>query len=105
MVATDILLTISGDAQRFVSSRRQEVSLATSKQGSERTQPRRLLTTGDLAELLGMTRTAIYNMRSRGGGPRWIRIEARSVRYRPEDVEAWLEECAAATAAQAPPAA
>jgi len=44
-------------------------------------------------------------MRHRGGGPRWIRIDARSVRYRPEDVEAWLEERAAATASEAPPAA
>jgi len=63
------------------------------------------LTTADLAELLGMTRTAVYNMRHRGGGPRSIRIDARSVRYRPEDVEAWLEERAAAAASEAPPAA
>jgi len=81
--------------------------LATSnRQASERPRgQRRLLTTADLGEVLGMTRTAIYNMRHRGDGPRWIRIDARSVRYRPEDVEAWLEERAAATASEAPPAA
>jgi excisionase family DNA binding protein len=81
--------------------------LATSnRQAAERPRgQRRLLTTADLAELLGMTRTAIYNMRHRGGGPRWIRIDKRSVRYRPEDVDAWLEERVAAAASQAPPAA
>ncbi len=81
--------------------------MATSnRQASERPRgQRRLLTTADLAELLGMTRTAVYNMRHRGGGPRSIRIDARSVHYRPEDVEAWLEERAAAAASEAPPAA
>jgi predicted DNA-binding transcriptional regulator AlpA len=81
--------------------------LTTSKrQAPERPrEQRRLLTTTDLAELLSTTPNAIYNMRHRGGGPRWIRIDKRSVRYRPEDVDAWLEECAAATASQAPPAA
>jgi predicted DNA-binding transcriptional regulator AlpA len=77
-----------------VSGRQREGDLlgTSKKQGSER---RPLLTTADLANLLGMSATAIYNMRSRGGGPKWIRIDARSVRYRPEDVDAWLEQCAA----------
>ncbi len=85
--------------------------MATSKRKASEQAPERprgqqpLLTTADLGEVLGMTRTAIYNMRHRGDGPRWIRIDARSVRYRPEDVEAWLEERAAATASEAPPAA
>jgi predicted DNA-binding transcriptional regulator AlpA len=81
--------------------------LTTSKrQAPERPrEQRRLLTTTDLAELLSTTPNAIYNMRHRGGGPRWIRIDKRSVRYRPEDVDAWLEERVAATASQAPPAA
>jgi predicted DNA-binding transcriptional regulator AlpA len=88
-------------------ARREEVSLTTSKrQAPERPrEQRRLLTTTDLAELLSTTPNAIYSMRHRGGGPKWIRINQSSVRYRPEDVEAWLEECAAAAASQAPPAA
>jgi len=44
-------------------------------------------------------------MRHRGEGPKWVRLDSRSVRYRPEDVEAWLEERAAVAAEQAPPAA
>jgi predicted DNA-binding transcriptional regulator AlpA len=81
--------------------------LATSKRRASK-QPReqrRLLTTAELAELLNTTTNAIYSMRYRGDGPKWIRTTQTSVRYRPEDVEAWLEERAAATASQAPPAA
>jgi excisionase family DNA binding protein len=75
------------------------------KQGTERAQRRQLLTTDDLAELLNLSRHAVYQMRHRNEGPRFIRLDTRSVRYRPEDVDAWLEERAAATAQQAPPAA
>jgi excisionase family DNA binding protein len=78
---------------------------AKQRQSPERAQHRQLLTTEDLAELLKVSRHAVYQMRHRSEGPRWIRLDSRSVRYRPEDVEAWLEERAAATAAQAPPAA
>ncbi len=71
----------------------------------ERAQRRQLLTSEELAELLNISRHAVYQMRHRSEGPRFIRLDTRSVRYRPEDVDAWLEERAAATAAQAPPAA
>jgi predicted DNA-binding transcriptional regulator AlpA len=54
---------------------------------------------------LNKTPNALYSMRHRGEGPRWIQIDKRTVRYRPEDVDAWLEECAAATASQSPDAA
>ncbi len=66
---------------------------------------RRLLTVAELAGLLSMTPNALYSMRYRGEGPKWVRTSKRTVRYRPEDVDAWLEERAAAAASQAPPAA
>jgi excisionase family DNA binding protein len=43
-----------------------------------------------LAAYLGMTEPALSQMASRGQGPRFIRF-GRSVRYRREDVLAWLE--------------
>jgi excisionase family DNA binding protein len=78
---------------------------AKQRQSRERAQHRQLLTTEDLAEVLKVSRHTVYQMRHRSEGPRWIRLDSRSVRYRPEDVGEWLEERAAATAEQAPPAA
>ena len=50
----------------------------------------RLMTPEDLADYLGISLHCVYAWSSRGGGPKVVRVGAR-LRYRPEDVEAWLD--------------
>ncbi|GCD20558.1 hypothetical protein CTKZ_21200 [Cellulomonas algicola] len=51
---------------------------------------RRLWTPEELADYLGVTLHCVYAWSSRGGGPKVLRVGAR-LRYRPDDVEAWLD--------------
>jgi predicted DNA-binding transcriptional regulator AlpA len=51
-----------------------------------------LLTTSDAARLLGYSPRALENWRYRGGGPRFVRVSAKSVRYRRADLDTWIEE-------------
>jgi excisionase family DNA binding protein len=51
----------------------------------------KLLTLGDLAEVLGVPKQTIYAWRRRRHGPRAVAV-GRHLRFRPADVEAWLEE-------------
>jgi excisionase family DNA binding protein len=51
----------------------------------------KLWSVDDLASYLGVPRATIYVWSSRGIGPRGIRV-GRYLRFRPADVEAWLEE-------------
>jgi excisionase family DNA binding protein len=50
----------------------------------------RLLTIGQLAHLLQVPVGTLYQWRHRHYGPAGRRV-GRHVRYRPEDVEAWLD--------------
>jgi excisionase family DNA binding protein len=50
----------------------------------------RLMTLADLADMLGLPVTTLYQWRHRGEGPPGYRI-GRHVRYRRAAVEAWLE--------------
>jgi predicted DNA-binding transcriptional regulator AlpA len=52
----------------------------------------RLLTEKELSGWLGVSLPTLQRLRSRGGGPRFVRISLRRVGYRTTDVEAWLEE-------------
>ncbi|MBF0268681.1 MAG: helix-turn-helix domain-containing protein [Alphaproteobacteria bacterium] len=52
----------------------------------------RLLTERETAQLLGYTRKALQKWRSEGGGPRYIRVSCRSIRYRRRDLLAWIEQ-------------
>ena len=51
----------------------------------------RLITEAEAAKILGYTRRALQNWRVRGGGPVFVRVSARSVRYRRRDLIAWAE--------------
>jgi predicted DNA-binding transcriptional regulator AlpA len=51
----------------------------------------RLWTIEDVAEFLAIPPQTLYRWNYLGTGPRRIKV-GRYVRYRPEDVEAWLEE-------------
>jgi len=49
----------------------------------------RLWTVDDVAEYLGVPRGTLYQWSSRGLGPTPRKV-GRHLRYRPEDVEAWV---------------
>lgn len=51
--------------------------------------PRLLLTRSGVESVYGVPKRFLELAPARGEGPRFVRI-GRSVRYRPEDVEAWL---------------
>ena len=51
-----------------------------------------LLTEAEAARLIGFTQRFLQQRRYTGGGPRYIRVSARAIRYRPEDLEAWAAE-------------
>lgn len=51
----------------------------------------RLHTPESLSDLLGVPVATLYRWRTTGGGPPALRI-GRHLRYRPADVERWLDE-------------
>lgn len=44
------------------------------------------------AEFLGYSIRALQNWRVRGGGPSFIRVSSRSIRYRRRDLIAWADD-------------
>jgi hypothetical protein len=48
----------------------------------------------EAAKFLGYTVRALQNWRVRGGGPVFIKVSARSVRYRRRDLITWADELA-----------
>lgn len=50
------------------------------------------LTTSQVGELLGLSTGALAQMRFKGTGPLYVKLGGRSVRYRQDDVEQWIEE-------------
>jgi len=44
------------------------------------------------ASLLCYSVRALQNWRHRGGGPRFVKVSSRSVRYRRADLTAWVNE-------------
>ena len=50
-----------------------------------------LLTTEQVAEMLGMSTDAVRMKRYRGDGPAFIRLGHSSIRYRASAVDAWLD--------------
>jgi hypothetical protein len=51
-----------------------------------------LLTEEEAAELIGFTPRFLQERRFRGGGPKFVKVSARAIRYRPEDLRAWAVE-------------
>ena len=59
---------------------------------TQHTAPKLLSTEDEAAAALGFTARFLQNRRHRGDGPRFVRISARAIRYRPEDLQAWAAE-------------
>jgi predicted DNA-binding transcriptional regulator AlpA len=53
--------------------------------------PERLLRENEAAGFLGFSVRALQNWRVRGGGPVYVKVSARSVRYRRADLLAWTQ--------------
>lgn len=58
---------------------------------------RLLLTPDEAAEALGLRVGYLARLRSKGGGPRFVRLGGKHIRYAPKDLEAWIEERTAAS--------
>ena len=50
-----------------------------------------LLTEKEAAELICYTPRALQNWRVRGGGPKYVKVSARSIRYQRRDVLNWID--------------
>lgn len=50
-----------------------------------------LLTAAQASDLLAMSQGALAQMRYLGTGPKFIKLSKRAVRYRPADLDAWIE--------------
>jgi predicted DNA-binding transcriptional regulator AlpA len=50
---------------------------------------RKLLRTREAAELLSLSARHLEDLRLKGGGPRFVRLGARAVRYAPADLASW----------------
>lgn len=51
-----------------------------------------LITEKDAARMLSISERTLRNWRTRGGGPRFVRVSARCIRYRISDIEDWAAE-------------
>ena len=51
----------------------------------------RLINENEAANFLGYSVRALQNWRVRGGGPRFVKVSSRSVRYRRRDLLEWTE--------------
>jgi predicted DNA-binding transcriptional regulator AlpA len=63
---------------------------ATIMGGTRTLEPDRLLSTAELAEVLGCSVAWLELRRMNGGGPPYIRVSHRRVRYKVSDLEQWL---------------
>lgn len=50
-----------------------------------------LLDTREVARILGLAPKTVANLRKRGGGPEWVAVGGRSVRYTREALTRYLE--------------
>jgi predicted DNA-binding transcriptional regulator AlpA len=62
----------------------------------------RLITEHEAAAFVGYTIRALQNWRVRGGGPKFVRVSSRSVRYRPRELIEWAESRLRASTSDTP---
>jgi len=51
---------------------------------------RRLLTTVEAGEMLSLSPRTLEGLRRRGGGPVFVALSRNAIRYRQEDLQAWI---------------
>ncbi len=51
-----------------------------------------LLTENDAADVLGVSPRTLANWRSRGGGPHFVRLNGKAIRYRASDLDDFIEK-------------
>ncbi|MCK0097618.1 helix-turn-helix domain-containing protein [Yoonia sp. F2084L] len=61
-------------------------------QSSGQQDPNRLMNENEAADVLCYSVRALQNWRHRGGGPDFVRVSARSVRYRRADLNKWIAD-------------
>ena len=60
----------------------------------------RLVDERKAADMLGFSVRALQNWRCRGGGPKFVRVSARAIRYRRRELLIWIEARTVANTAQ-----
>ena len=60
----------------------------------------RLLNENEAANFLGYSVRALQGWRVKGGGPRFVKVSARSIRYRRRDLIQWAENLLAASTSE-----
>ena len=58
---------------------------------SLRSDPDQLYDTSQVARFTSLSETYLRQMRVSGGGPRYLKLTAKAVRYRASDVLAWID--------------
>jgi len=53
---------------------------------------RGLLTTDEAADFLGVSTRKLEQLRSEGGGPTYVKLGYRTIRYRPAALEGWIAD-------------
>ena len=71
---------------------RTQSTLHVSTHPSETPEPDLYLTEARAGEILGVNPRTLQQWRLRGGGPRYVRISSRCVRYRYRDLTQWMED-------------
>jgi len=61
----------------------------------------RLIDENQAADILCYSVRALQNWRVRGGGPKFIKVSSRSIRYTRRDLQVWIDERKVSNTAQA----
>jgi predicted DNA-binding transcriptional regulator AlpA len=62
-----------------------------------------LLNEVEAGQFLSLSHRTLQNWRVKGGGPKYLKIGAKSVRYRLSDLQSWLENATRSNTSQAMP--
>ncbi|MBT3361352.1 MAG: DNA-binding protein [Rhodospirillales bacterium] len=60
-----------------------------------------MINENEAANFVGYTVRALQGWRVKGGGPQFVKVSARSIRYRRRELIAWAEERVCANTSQA----
>ena len=63
--------------------------------------PEALVDEREAASILCYSVRALQNWRHRGGGPRFVKVSSRSIRYRRSDLTQWVEDRIVSNTSQA----